>query len=225
MSLIKIIQTEDGSQSLYNDELNETYHSTHGALTESMHVFIKHGLDYLKSRGTTQLNILEVGFGTGLNVLLTQQYALESKLINIKYSTLEPFPISQDLIEGLNYSELLKGVVTPDDFLKLHQCEWSKEHSITSNFNFTKYKTTLQDFVSRTKYDLIFYDAFAPSKQSEMWDFEVLKHLADMMNSKSVLVTYCARGQFKRDLDALGLQVETLPGPPGKKEMVRGTFL
>lgn len=225
MTPIKIIETGDGSQSLYHEELNETYHSTHGAVTESDHVFIKHGLDFLKGNGKSQINILEVGFGTGLNALLTQGYSSVFPEININYTTLEPFPLTNDVVEELKYYELKSDRVSKNDFVKLHMCEWGQPHRLNQGFTFTKHQTTLQAFSTNMQFDLVFYDAFAPSKQAEMWDFEVLKNMAQMMKPKSVLVTYCARGQFKRDLASLGMNVETLPGPPGKKEMVRGTLL
>lgn len=224
MSPIIIIETGDGSQSLYNEELNETYHSTHGALTESEHIFIKHGLDYLKNSGREHINILEVGFGTGLNALLTQGYAKDFPELSVDYVTLEPFPLKEELIAELKYHELISDRVTKHDFLRLHACEWDKEHALNANFTFTKHQTTLQEFRPNTRFDLVFYDAFAPSKQAEMWDLELLRKLVAMMCPGAVLVTYCARGQFKRDLAALGFVVETLPGPPGKKEMVRGTL-
>lgn len=225
MSPIKIIETSDGSQSLYHEELNETYHSTHGALTESEHVFIKHGLDYLKNTGKSHINILEVGFGTGLNALLTQGYTTLFREVTVNYVTLEPLPLSKELIAELKYHELKSDQVSKDDFLFLHACEWEKQHKLNDRLTFTKHQTTLQEFKPDNHFDLVFYDAFAPSKQAEMWGFELLKDLVSMMSTEAVLVTYCARGQFKRDLAALGMNVETLPGPPGKKEMVRGTLL
>ena len=224
MTPIKIIETSDGSQSLFHEELNETYHSTHGALTESEHVFIKHGLDYLNNSGKNQINILEVGFGTGLNALLTQGYATLNTELRVDYVTLEPFPLKEELIAELKYYELLKDQVSKEDFLQLHACQWEQKHVLNDSLFFTKHQTTLQEFNSDILFDLVFYDAFAPSKQAEMWDFEVLKKLTNKMASGGVLVTYCARGQFKRDLAALNMSVETLSGPPGKKEMVRGTL-
>lgn len=224
MTPIKIIETSDGSQSLYHEELNETYHSTHGALTESEHVFIKHGLDYLKSQGRNKVNILEVGFGTGLNALLTQGYTSLHTGLTVDYVTLEPLPLKKDLIAELKYHELLEDQVSKEDFLQLHTREWEQEYELNGGLTFTKHLTTLQEFNSDKQFDLVFYDAFAPSKQAEMWDFEVLRNLINKMASGGVLVTYCARGQFKRDLAALNMSVETLPGPPGKKEMVRGTL-
>ncbi|WP_268123340.1 tRNA (5-methylaminomethyl-2-thiouridine)(34)-methyltransferase MnmD [Roseivirga pacifica] len=218
---IRIIETSDGSQSLYRKDLNETYHSTHGAITESQYVFIQHGLDFLSEQGRESVSILEVGFGTGLNALLTLDWA-KSHEQKITYSTLEPIPLTADIYTQLNYHELINGSVNQADLKHLHEAEWEQEHQLTDNFTFFKTQSKLQDFQSEKDFDLVYYDAFAPSKQAEMWDYDVLEKTADLMAEGAVLVTYCARGQFKRDLAALGLSVETLKGPPGKKEMVRG---
>lgn len=218
---IRIIETSDGSQSLYRKDLNETYHSTHGAITESQYVFIQHGLDFLSEQGRESVSILEVGFGTGLNALLTLDWA-KSHEQKITYSTLEPIPLAADIYTQLNYHQLINGSVNQADLKYLHEAEWEQEHQLTDNFTFFKTQSKLQDFQSEKDFDLVYYDAFAPSKQAEMWDYDVLEKTADLMAEGAVLVTYCARGQFKRDLAALGLSVETLKGPPGKKEMVRG---
>ncbi|OEK02109.1 methyltransferase [Roseivirga sp. 4D4] len=220
MSSIRIIKTEDGSQSLYNEKLNETYHSTHGALTESQYVFIEQGLDLLVERGEKEVRILEVGFGTGLNALLVQEYALRNPDLKIHFSTLEPFPLSPDLISELKYDELIDHI-TREDFERLHACAWETSLPLLENFTFTKYKCPLAEFKAEFRFDIVFYDAFAPSKQPEMWEKALLSKVYSLLNDSGVFVTYCARGQLKRDLADLGLTVETLPGPPGKKEMVR----
>ena len=221
---IKIITTDDGSHSLYVPDLKETYHSTHGAWQESQHVFIKHGLDFiLQNKALKKLNILEIGFGTGLNAILTLQSALDSK-IQIEYHTLEPFPLDLELINQLNYGEFIKEEALIEAFYKMHESEWQAVIPITENFSIVKHQTKLEDFKTNVKFDLVYYDAFAPSKQAELWTLEMIQKVSDMMSEGGVLVTYCAKGQFKRDLRAVGLEVETLPGPPGKKEMVRGVF-
>ncbi len=219
---IRIIETEDGSQSLYNEDLNETYHSTHGALTESQYVFIKQGLDVLVESGETQIDILEVGFGTGLNALLVRDYARRNPQLKIHFSTLEPFPLSEVLISSLTYDRLLDGV-SRKVFEELHSCVWEEEVKVLENFIFSKHKSPLADFNSSLKFNLVFFDAFAPSKQPEMWEMALLSRVFTLMKENGVFVTYCARGQLKRDLADLGFKVETLSGPPGKKEMVRGT--
>jgi len=217
--MTEIILTEDGSHSLLNTALNETYHSIHGALQESVHVFIRHGLDYFLQRHVQQnISILEIGFGTGLNALLTLQKILNQPN-KVRYTSLEAFPIHQDIWSKLNYAESLN---MSEHFNRLHQAEWDIPVDVLPNFQLTKLHTTLQQVaLSQQLFDIIYYDAFAPSKQPEMWTFELLEKVVNAMSPRGVFVTYCAKGQLKRDLKNLGLNVETLDGPPGKKEMVR----
>ena len=219
MSSLKIITTHDGSHSLLHEQLNETYHSIHGAVQESNHVFIKHGLDFVKQHGNaSSINLLEIGFGTGLNALLTLQFARSHKFA-IRYTTVEAFPVEEAVWSKLNYTE------SPDSriwFEKLHHATWDKWMSISPEFQIRKLKFTLQEAVlEQSNFDLVYFDAFAPSKQPEMWEVPMLKKVVDAMKSKGVFVTYCAKGQVKRDLHSLQLTVESLPGPPGKREMVR----
>lgn len=216
-----IITTKDGSHSLLNEILNETYHSTHGALRESRYVFIDQGLRYFQSGSDRRaVNILEVGFGTGLNALLVLEYARLNQ-VQVRYHTLEAFPLDENTWMQLNYGSELK---MQDEFAKLHQIPWNTSHALMPEFTLLKQRVTLQDVVLPTNaYDIVFFDAFAPSKQPEMWEPPMLSKINDCLSANSVFVTYCAKGQLKRDLKALGLVVETLPGPPGKKEMVRAT--
>lgn len=220
-NIIRLITTSDGSHSLYNPELKETYHSTHGALTESLYVFIKEGLQLLVDRGESKINIFEVGFGTGLNALLVWDFALKNPQIEIHYETLEPFPLKEELFGHLNYTELFESRVSREQFMSLHLGEWNLLHQLAPNFSFVKHQTALREFQSDLGFNLVFYDAFAPSKQPEMWDISALTCTYNIMEENAVLVTYCAQGQFKRNLLELGMQVEALDGPPGKKEMVR----
>lgn len=216
----EIITTEDGSHSIRNVEMNETYHSIHGARQESMHVFIKNGFDYFVEGNTKEeIKIFEVGFGTGLNAWLTMLRAEELNK-KISYTTVEAFPLDESIWSQLNY-----GDTSPENkkrFQELHQATWNKQVEISSHFNIEKLATTLQSAsLLYHHFDIVFYDAFAPSKQPEMWEFAMLEKIFNAMNKGSILVTYCAKGQFKRDLKALDLTVETLPGPPGKLQMVR----
>lgn len=215
---LKIITTEDGSHSLYDERLNETYHSTRGALGESMHVFIKEGLEHwLAKNRAKKIRILEVGLGTALNALLTAQYA-ESHQVNIHFTTLEPFPIKREIYEKLSFTQDMKD---RELLLKMHELEW--EHEIKFSSHFTLYKKTqkLEQLGGSEKFDLIFFDAFAPSKQPDVWSLENIQKCYRQLESGGMLTTYCAQGQFKRDLMEAGFQVETLQGAMGKKEMVR----
>jgi len=219
-SEVHIIPTSDGSHTLLNKELDETYHSRHGALQESRYVFIQHGLEVVGNLQKTPISILEVGFGTGLNTLLTLQCAIVDRL-TIYYTTLEAFPIEETIWSQLNYAE---SADSKAQFEKLHRAEWDKNVEIESGFQLQKLHTTLQQVaLEKNRFDLIYFDAFAPNKQPEMWHISMLQKIVEAMKSGGVFVTYCAKGQLKRDLQSLNLKVETLQGPPGKREMVRGT--
>jgi tRNA U34 5-methylaminomethyl-2-thiouridine-forming methyltransferase MnmC len=219
MSNISIITTTDGSHSLLNASLNETYHSVHGAMQESRHVFIKNGLDFFFERSSANpVMIFEMGFGTGLNALLTAQRAQVSGR-RIHYSSLETFPLGQAIWSQLNYGD---SPAEKDLFRKIHEARWAQEESVNPFFTLLKIETSLQQaLLVPVSFDIVYYDAFAPSKQPELWDSGLLKKVTDALRPGGVFVTYCAKGQLKRDLKNLGLIVETLAGPPGKKEMVR----
>ncbi len=221
---LKIIITSDGSHSLINVELNETYHSIHGAIQESAYVFIKNGLEYfIELHKPQQISILEIGFGTGLNALMTLQTSLQTN-IPFHYTTLEAYPISSETALLLNYARALNFDNASHYFARLHDELWEEEQAIEKDFFLKKLKNKIQEvFFSPSSFDLIYFDAFAPSKQPDMWEMNVLQKIEEAMKQGAVFVTYCAKGQLKRDLKSLGLNVETLPGPPGKKEMVRAT--
>ena len=217
---LKIIQTSDGSDTIYNSELNETYHSLHGSINESNVVYIKNGIEfYLDQKRKKNIKVLEIGFGTGLNFLLTHIF-LEKRKEKILYHTLEPFPLPNDIIKRLNYVKKIG-----EQYLKTFELSHSEEPDkiidITEKIKFIKSKTSLEDIKLKDNYDIIFYDAFAPSKQPSMWERKNLEKIYAHMNHDSVLVTYCSSGQFKRDLKSIGFKVDVLPGPKGKKEMVR----
>jgi tRNA U34 5-methylaminomethyl-2-thiouridine-forming methyltransferase MnmC len=217
---IKVIISEDGSSTLYLPSMNESYHSFHGAIQESEHVFIKSGLDYI-SQSKKTITIFEVGFGTGLNVLLTLNAAKKNNLI-IDYYSIEAFPLKQEIVGQLNYAKRINDPSAQEYFLEIHASPWNKKEHLTDHFALTKIYSKLEEAdLSYIKADLVYFDAFAPSKQPEMWSEENFKKIKDVMNSGGALVSYCASGQFKRTLKALDFQLEALPGPPGKKEMTR----
>jgi tRNA U34 5-methylaminomethyl-2-thiouridine-forming methyltransferase MnmC len=222
MDNIEIITTADGSHSLLNKQLQETYHSQHGALQESLHVFVRHGLEFFveATEASNPVRIFEVGFGTGLNALLTCSW-VRDKNYSIEYSSIESYPLQEDVWKNLNYAH------SPDEqkiFHELHACKWNEIVVVQERFKLLKLSTTLQDIkLENRTYDVVYFDAFAPNKQPEMWELPMLEKVVHAMSDRGIFVTYCAKGQLKRDLRSLGLQVETLPGPPGKKEMVRAT--
>jgi tRNA U34 5-methylaminomethyl-2-thiouridine-forming methyltransferase MnmC len=214
--------TADGSHTLFMPGLDETYHSTHGAIQEAEHVFIKAGLKYFDLK---ELNILEIGFGTGLNSFLTFLESQKNKIL-INYTSLEAFPLKLDLIKELNYTQQLSLEKKDDKVYKMmHEIEWGEYHQISSNFKLKKLAEKLEKFSPTEKYDLIYFDAFGPRVQPEMWTVPVFKKMYNCLNENGILVTYCAKGTVKRGLKEVGFNIESLPGPPGKREMTRAQKL
>ncbi len=222
-----LIKTADGSHSLFVAELDEHYHSIHGAIQESRHVFIQAGLkQIIKQDGASpviandKINILEIGLGTGLNALLTF-IETDKSSVNINYTAIEAYPISIDLINQLNYIECLNAENYQSVFNTIHTCETGKPVMLSNNFTFSKIIRKLQDAVFETKFNLIYFDAFGPRVQPEMWREDVFAKLYAAVEPNGCLVTYCAKGEVKRTLKKVGFTVESLQGPPGKREMVR----
>lgn len=223
-----LITTADGSHSLYVKDLDEHYHSIHGAIQEAQHVFIKTGIQHLVSQNYTTINILEVGFGTGLNTLLSY---LETEKLNvtINYTSLEAFPLSSEILNQLNYVDLISKIENikesdlKEKFKSIHKTDWENKTELSKKFNLLKIKNTLQEIKFTSTFDLIFFDAFGPRVQPEMWTEELFAKIYNATNKNGCLVTYCAKGEVKRTLKKVGFTVETLPGPPRKREMVRGT--
>ncbi|EIM72992.1 hypothetical protein A3SI_18869 [Nitritalea halalkaliphila LW7] len=219
---VKIIETEDGSHSLYVPELKESYHSFHGAYRESVHVYMLYGLETWAMRNpqTYPIRIFELGFGTGLNAWLALVWAEQHK-VPVLYHTIEPYPLEESVYTALNYAQIDSSISHYAPYFEaLHRAPWNEGVVVSTYFNMKKEKTTLQE-VQLYPADVVFYDAFAPSKQPELWDLEVLEKVVASMNYGALLTTYCAQGAFKRSLSALHLQVESPKGPPGKKEMTR----
>ena len=213
----EIIITLDGSSSIYIPAWKEHYHSHHGAIQEAKHVFIKNGL--LEKSNEEELKILEVGFGTGLNCLLTLQSKPKNQQIN--YHGLEAFPLEKEEIAQLNYRELLEQN-TVAYFENLHQGSWNEVFKVEEFFILHKIQMLLLECkLEVNSFDLIYFDAFGPRVQPEMWTIEIFEKMFACMKKDGIFVTYCAKGQVKRDLKAVGFEVETLPGPPGKREMIR----
>ena len=214
-----ILSTLDNSNTLKNSVIDEHYHSTNGAITESKHVFIASA--YEKSISQKSLHVLEIGFGTGLNCLLTQQKAEELHLHTYYYG-IEKFPVPFDIIQLLNYSQQLNTLNEP--FELIHKAQWGCNVNISEYFTITKLQTDLTELqIPNIGFDVVYFDAFSPDIQPEMWAEPVFKAIFESMNSQGILTTYCAKGEVRRTLQRVGFKVERLPGPPGKREMIRAT--
>ncbi len=217
---LKVYQTRDLSNTLYVEELDETYHSRNGALEESLHVFMKAGLTPLLNT-SDDIHILEVGFGTGLNAILTYEQSL---IINpqatVHYHTIEAFPLPPEIITQLHYEELIHAD-SADVFHRMHHATWHKTAQISNRFWLTKHHVRLQDFTPDRQFDLIYFDAFAPDKQPELWHIDIFAKLYLCMNLNGILVTYSSKGEVKRNLRQVGFEVQRLTGPPNKRHMLR----
>ena len=216
-----IIITADGSDTISVPELKVTYHSIYGAIQESKHVFIEAGLKNLILAEAAPLNIFEMGFGSGLNALLT---TIETEKLQreIHYETVELFPLDIDETSSLNYCKQLGREDLQPIFEQLHSCEWDKKTNITANFRFKKTRSNLLNFETSETFKLIYFDAFAPNAQPELWTKEIFEKMFAMLEPGGILVTYCSKGDVRRAMQAAGFIVEKLPGPKGKREMIRG---
>lgn len=218
----EIIITADGSHSISVPERNVTYHSIHGAIQESLHVYINAGFRSGYLLHSEQCSILDVGFGTGLNALLTAIEA-EKTATNIYYVALEPFPLNEDQANSLNYCEILRRKDLQRDFMRMHQSAWNKNIVVTGDILMHKSNSTLQAFDHKTKFDLIYFDAFAPNAQPELWTKEIFEKVFSMLKPGGILVTYCSKGDVRRAMQAAGFTVEKLSGPKRKREIIRAT--
>jgi tRNA U34 5-methylaminomethyl-2-thiouridine-forming methyltransferase MnmC len=215
----EIIITEDGSHSIAIEQTTITYHSRYGAIRESKHVYIEAGLKKLLNQKSC-INIFEMGLGTGLNALLTLIHA-EQNNQKIYYQTIDEQFLEKQFFEKLNYCQQLEKPGLQSTFIELHNCESEKEILINSFFSFKKSQTSLQNYSFNKSFDIIFYDAFAPRAQPELWTAEIFTKLFTALNPNGLLVTYCSKGSVQRAMQAAGFVVEKLPGPPHKREILR----
>lgn len=215
----EFVITEDGSHTIYLPEIDEHYHSTHGAIQESLHIYINQGLLQLQKK---EISILEIGFGTGLNAYLTYAFS-ENKKLTIKYLSIEKFPLSEADYLKLNYPQNIFPEYSAV-FEKMHRSDWNKVVEISPEFSLQKVHADLLSFGFNQlpQFDLVYYDAFAPGKQPEMWTDDLIRKVSACVKKDGILVTYCAKGSVRRAFTAAGFQMERIPGPIGKKEILRG---
>lgn len=211
--------TEDGSQTIYLPEMDEHYHSVHGAIQESLHIYIEQGLLQTTKK---ELSVLEIGFGTGLNAFMTYGFAKENG-ISLYYCSLEKYPLNETEFTKLKYPT----IIFPEHsliFNQMHQAEWNKMNQISESFNLEKLNVDLltYQFNAIPQFDLVYYDAFAPGKQPEIWEAHILQKVAATVKPNGILVTYCAKGSVRRAFSDAGFVMERIPGPRGKKEILRG---
>jgi tRNA U34 5-methylaminomethyl-2-thiouridine-forming methyltransferase MnmC len=213
---VKQIITADGSPTLYVPEMDEHYHSVNGAIREARHVYMDAGLNQCPK---TTIRVLEMGFGTGLNAFLTAEEA-ERRNIQVMYTTLENNPLSDNIVDKLHYAPGKEAL-----FRKIHRVAWGTFVSVTAHFTLQKIRTDFREFTYSGNYDLIYYDAFAPDKQPEVWSQALFDAIYNATNPAGILTTYCAKGLIRRRMQQAGFSVERLPGPPGKREMLRARKL
>jgi tRNA U34 5-methylaminomethyl-2-thiouridine-forming methyltransferase MnmC len=222
----EILITSDGSTTIHLPDWNEQYHSKHGAIQEAYHVFIEAGLhkareDFI-SASQNDLTILEIGFGTGLNAFITY---LESKknTLTVDYVGIEGYPINNEEIQKLNYVTQLDANNFQDIFNRMHFISWEEKHQISDTFSLLKRKQFFENIEDQNTFDLIYFDAFGATNQPELWTEIIFKKMYNALKNKGILVTYAAKGSVRRAMLAVGFTVERLPGPPGKREMLRAT--
>lgn len=220
-SLVTIIATADGSSSLYHSGFNETYHSRHGAIAESEHVYIENGLKYLLAQGYKEINIFEVGFGTGLNTILTYKEWQKHPDVELHYTAIENYPLGKNLIANLVFEGITNGPLN-ETFTKIHGCAWGEREEVSPGFTLLKLNEDILTATLKGAFNLVYYDAFAPSKQPPIWEYPILEKVKLVTQKQGVWITYCAQSKFKKNLQLLGFEVDALQGPHGKHEITRG---
>ena len=219
----KIIITSDGSTTIHLPEWDEQYHSKHGAIQEAIHVFIESGFYFfLEKNKIENASILEIGFGTGLNAFLTSLEAIEKKLV-IDYFGVEAYPVEIEEIKQLNYVDEVETPISNKKalFNKIHSIEWEKKTKINSNFSLTKQQLFFKEINEVDKFDIVYFDAFGARVQPELWTEEIFEKMYKALKKNGVLVTYSSKGSVRRAMQTVGFEVEKIPGPPGKREMLR----
>lgn len=217
----EVVITSDGSTSIFLPDWNESYHSKHGAIQEALHVFIENGFN---ATSQSPLHILEIGFGTGLNSFLTLQEAIKQKRI-VNYTGVDAYPVSQDILKALNYPQMISMNESLHYFEALHQTPWEGFQEIHPLFHLYKHKQLFSEINDLNSFDLIYFDAFGFRVQPELWNEEIFYKMFRALKNQGVLVTYACRTPIRKAMEAVGFKTEKLPGPPGKREMLRAVKL
>lgn len=214
----EIRTTGDGSHTLYVQELDEPYHSMYGSIQESSHVFIEEGLLQIKDN---TIRILECGLGTGLNLLLTLAKAGKQRK-KVYYHAVEKYPLTADEYRILNFESFIADA-PPESLFSIHEGPWDQPFELAGHFTLFKERADFRNMDPNGSFDLVYYDAFAPNKQPSLWSEQVFSSIYSLMNPGAILVTYTSKGAVRRTLTTCGFKVEKVPGPPGKREMIRAT--
>ncbi|MBZ9628112.1 tRNA (5-methylaminomethyl-2-thiouridine)(34)-methyltransferase MnmD [Psychroflexus sp. CAK1W] len=216
-----IVTTEDGSKTIRVEDWDEHYHSTHGAVQESRHVYIQAGLDfYVDKRHPQSMTVLEAGFGTGLNALLTCLWSQKSD-IQLDYLGMEAFPVSEAERAALDYHKTLGEESAQELYEQLHLAEWEKHVEISKTFRLKKQKLMFSELGLQNQVDVVFYDAFGPRVQPELWEKSIFQNFYKVLKPGGIFVTYCVKGTARRALQEIGFEVDIIEGPPGKRHMMR----
>lgn len=218
---MKIQTTSDGSHTLVSEVFGALYHSSHGSFQEAEHIFIQNGIAAINKK---EITVFEMGFGSGLNAILTYFYAKKNNL-KVNYISIEAYPVPLETIQALNYNEFVKEADFETVFNKMHASEWEKEVAIETFFKITKLKAKIEDLdlgkLYPNTFDIVYFDAFSPTDQENLWEADILQKMYDALKKEAFLITYCAKGSFKRCLKSIEFKVEALPGPIGKREITK----
>lgn len=218
----KIIETEDGSHTILMEDWGESFHSVHGAIQEARHVYIQNGFDFLKET-KNQINILEIGFGTGLNCFLTCLESIKSN-VQVSYTGIEGFPLTEGEWQQLNYADAFSEN-EKQIFERLHSIAWENKFEISDNFSLSKMKMMFENISFQPQFDLVYFDAFGFQYQPELWTEQIFVKIKNALKPNGILVTYACKGEVNRILKGLGFKIEKLQGPPGKREMTRALLV
>jgi len=218
--MLTLVTTADGSKTIFNPEVGENYHSKHGALQESQHVFLNSGLRYfLAGKETIEVSVLEVGFGTGLNFLLSAEFCTD-KGLDLRYTGIEAYPLSEEMLASTGYEQYVSADLW-EKYLTAYPQALDNEVSLNTLVKLFIAHQQLLNFTADERFDVVYFDAFAAIHQPEMWNEQAITHTVQFLKPGGVFVTYAITGNLKRMLKGLGFKVEKAPGAPGKREMLR----